>query len=472
MTRPNSSSLVLAVALAAVALSACGGGGPDGVALLDAVADSARQAVPALRLPDDRAGQGVEVYVDLSLTMRPFLQGAQPALTPYYGLLEQLNDDLGGDVRFYGFGVAPGAEGQTVDPLGGVSRALRAETYDRLHNDYAALFDAFVPADGYVEYGAPTRVVLTDAVESDAEGGRRYGGVVAAVDRWVRAGGAFAVLVFRSGYEGTYYAESAACAGAAFGMSCEDRPVVAFVFADGEGRIAQVRAALAGGGRRPDYALVVGGASEYDLQPVAELEVEGQRRPERLLRDVETVFVNTGTRPFAIARVSQQAVDESGFFPLTVAAPTPQGPAWERLDPAARSRFLGSLRPEVTAWAVEDAGRRSDGRDSLVLHPVEVVEKPGAAEVVVDSVGGVRVTVPVRRPEPPAGLRRSRRFAWLVTLTPYETAPLLVPDALSTTADCAADQCDRVLNLGPMLGAVLRDDYVPGRAFFVTDWPE
>ncbi len=452
-------------------LSSCKGAEIDGVALLSAIADSAQAAVPALRLPEDRVGGEVEVYVDLSLTMRPFLQGAQPALTPYYGLLEQLNDDLGGDVEFYGFGVVPGAAAQTVDRLGGVSRALRVASYDRLNNDYAGLFETFIPDVGYVEYRAPTRIVITDGVESDAEGGRRYGSVVAAVDRWVRAGGAFAVLVFRSGYQGMYYAESAACAGAKFAWSCNDRPVVAFVFADGEGRIAQVRAALAGGGRRPDYALVVGGASEYDLQPVAEVEVEGRSRPDRLLRDMTTVFVDD-TRPFSVARVSQQAIDAAGFFPLTVVAQTPEGPAWERLDPAARARFLGSLRPEVHAWAIESAGRRADGRDSLVLHAVEVVEKPGAAEVVVDSSGGVRVTVPVFRPEPPSGLRRTRRFAWLVTLTPYETAPLLIPDALSTTADCSNDQCSRVLNLSPMLGAILRDDYVPGRAFFVTDWPE
>lgn len=440
-------------------------------ALVAAVPADASEAVPALRVSDDGPGGRVFVYVDLSLTMRPFLQGVQPAQTPYYGLLEQLSNDLGGDISFHGFGLRPGAEAQSIDDLGGVSAVLSVDAYDRLNNDYAGLFQRFVPDSGAVALDAPTRIVLTDGVESDAESGRRYGGVVAAVDEWIRAGGAFAAFAIRSPYDGRYYAESTACAGAEFGMVCADRPVIAFVFAPDEGRIVQIEAALAAGGVEAEYGLLVGGRSEYDLQPVAEVAVADQRRPERLLRDVDTVYVDN-TQPFVSARIAQQAVDKDGFYPLTVAAAAPPSAAWTRLPAQQRALFLNSLRPEVRAWAVEDAGQDVEGRDSVALHPVGVVEKTGAATVVVDAEGGVRVTVPVQRPVAPNSLRRVRQFAWLVTLTPYETAPLLVPAALSTTADCGPDRCSQVLNLGPMLGAILRDDYVPGRAFFLTEWSE
>jgi hypothetical protein len=63
-----------------------------------------------------------------------------------------------------------------------------------------------------------------------------------------------------------------------------------------------------------------------------------------------------------------------------------------------------------------------------------------------------------------------RHFAWLVSLVPYGRANSLVPAGYTTASDCDAAACGRTLNLAPLLGAILRDDYVPARVLLLTEW--
>ena len=121
-----------------------------------------------------------------------------------------------------------------------VGALLTPDAYSRVNNDYGALFARFRPPTDSVP--GPVRVVFTDGVESDPEGGAMFGQVVASADRYVRAGGAFAALVWRAPYAGTYYSEGAACPRGAFEMACRDRPLVAFVFAPTAGQLAALTA--------------------------------------------------------------------------------------------------------------------------------------------------------------------------------------------------------------------------------------
>lgn len=446
------------VALLALATSGCGGGGPFGSPenvghVLDAVADAAPEARSFLARAADDAGTGeVEVFVDLSLSMQPYLADVQGSLLRR--VLVGMSNDLGGDVAFQGFGFEPDSAAQTVSAMP-VGALLTAAPYVRVNNDYGALFDRFVPrvADASAALGA-VRVVLTDGVESDPEGGAMFGRVVGAADRYVRAGGTFAVLVWRAPYSGRYYSEGAACPRGAFQMACPDRPLVAFVFAPTAGQLDALVASL-DEADRPAHTIRVG-ARDGRIEAVAEVPGDNPKRPSTLLRSPKTV-VAAGYEPVTTARVSEQFALPSGHIPLTfrLTVDTRAEP-WRALSAAARAAFLASLRPRLRGWAVS-------GRDSTVLTEFEPdVFRP---TVEADSTGALVVTVPVKRPA-----ASGRHFAWLLSLTPYQTAQRLVPADISTPSDCSADACSQTLNLAPLLGAILRDDYVPARAILLTEW--
>ena len=446
------------VAALAFAASGCGGGGPFGSPeavghVLDAVTAAAPEARSFLARDADDAGTGaVEVFVDLSLSMQPYLADLQGSVLRR--VLVGLSNDLGGDVAFRGFGFEPDSTGQTVSPVS-VGALLTAAPYVRVNNDYGDLFDRFVPrkADAADSLGA-LRVVFTDGVESDPEGGAMFGRVVGAADRYVRAGGTFAVLVWRAPYSGRYYSEGAACPRGAFAMACPDRPLVAFVFAPTAGQLDALTASLADADK-PAHTIRVG-ARDGHIEAVAEVPGENPKRASVLLRKTATV-VAAGYEPVTTALVSEQHALPSGHVPLTfrLTVDARQEP-WRALSTEGRAAFLASLRPRLRGWAVS-------GRDSTVLTEFEPdVFRP---TVETDSTGALVVTVPVKRPAV-----EGRHVAWLLSLAPYQTAQRLVPADLSTPTDCSAEACSQTLNLAPLLGAILRDDYVPARAVLLTEW--
>ncbi len=446
----------LLVLVPLLVLTGCGGGGPfespEAVGrVLDAVVAEAPEAKSTLV----RAGAGalghVDVFVDLSLSIQPYLADASGSVLR--GLLVGMSNDLGGDIAFHGFGFEPDSAAQTVTPLP-VGRLLAADAYTRVNNDYGALFERFAP-DSADALGA-TRVVFTDGVESDPEGGAMFGRVVGAADRWIRAGGTFAALVWRAPYSGRYYSEGAACPRGGFAMTCPDRPLVGFVFAPSAGHLDALLASL-GPDLAPAHALRVG-TRDGVLEPVAEVPVAGSRRPLALLRNVEPVVADR-YEAVTTGMVSSKAALPSGHVPLRFRLTVdPEAEPWRTLAPAERATFLASLRPRVRAWAVQTR------RDSTWLTPFEPdIFQPS---VEVDSSGALVVTVPVKRP----AVGGARHFAWLVSLVPYQTAQRLVPSGLSTPSDCDAGTCGQTLNLAPLLGAILRDDYVPARALLLTEW--
>ncbi len=229
------SRLALAALLTLIASGCDPGpfGSPEKVGLvLDAVTAAAPEARSFLARTADDAGTGaVEVFVDLSLSMQPYLADAQASVLRR--VLVGMSNDLGGDVAFRGFGFEPDSAAQTVSAMP-VGALLTPAPYTRVNNDYGALFERFAPDSTGL---GPVRVVFTDGVESDPEGGAMFGRIVGAADRYVRAGGTFAVLIWRAPYAGRYYSEGAACPRGAFEMACPDRPLVAFVFAPTAGQL-------------------------------------------------------------------------------------------------------------------------------------------------------------------------------------------------------------------------------------------
>ena len=443
--------LSLAALLALAASGCCNGPfcSAEGVGnVLDAVTAAAPEARSFLTPPDDAGTGAVEVFVDLSLSMQPYLADAQGSVLRR--VLVGMSNDLGGDVAFRGFGFAPDSAAQTVTAMP-VGALLTAAPYTRVNNDYGALFERFAPdATGL----GPVRVVFTDGVESDPEGGAMFGRVVGAADRYVRAGGTFAVLIWRAPYNGRYYSEGAACPRSAFAMACPDRPLVAFVFAPTAGQLDALVASLADADK-PAHTIRLG-ARDGRLEAVADLPGSNPRRPDRILRNPETVVADA-YEPVTVALVNEQHALPSGHVPLTFRLTVdPRAEPWRALSAQGRAAFLASLRPRLRGWAVS-------GRDSTVLTEFEPdVFRP---TVEADSSGALTVTVPVRKPSV-----KGRYVAWLLSLTPYQTAQRLVPADLSTPADCSAEACAQTLNLAPLLGAILRDDYVPARAVLLTEW--
>ena len=192
--------------------------------------------------------------------------------------------------------------------------------------------------------------------------------------------------------------------------------------------------------------------------PLESVAREGERRPTSVLRSVREA-VAPGFEAVSVAQVNNRSADAQGFVPLTFeVALDAEAEPWRSLSTEERNAFVKTLRPQLRTFAV------TARRDSVSLIEVDAdVYRP---VVTVDSAGVARVTVPVKRPD----VTGVRQFAFLLSLVPYESAQTLVPDGLSTVSDCAAEACGQTLNLAPLLGAILRDDYVPARTLLLAEW--
>ena len=409
----------------------------------------------------------VEVYTDLTLTMQPFAAAGPGAA--YGQLLNHLDQSLGGNLSFYGFGFATRADTAQAVGRSSINEVLWAGSYTRVNNDYGALFARFSDLRA-------TRVVVTDGVQSDPEGGGRFGRVVEGAQAHLARGGVFAAYVYRSPYNGTYYPEAVGCAGPV-AYSCAGRPFVVFVFAPSRSALDAFARYASSSGARPvatiaSYGAVgVALAEETYTAPAPAAEGNARRRPAgpravRVLSNVQQVPVQ-GYRDITVARVRQGAVDGNGFLPLQFDLEMPEAQA-RALGAEGVRRAFASLRPSLKAWAV--SGRAGKDLKADTTRPVFVKDPEAAPQVEVNGRTG-RFVVRVRRPE---GMPdKVRHIAWLVTFRLAEAdAVQLVPEGLSTSVDCASDQCDKALNLRAMLGAVLNRTYIDGRLLFLTDWPK
>jgi len=414
-------------------------------------------------LHDDAERLGpVAVYVDRSLTMQPYVRTPGTAFGRLVGILD---DFIASEVSFFGFGF-PTREGssQKVEPLP-PHEIYQDGTYTYANNDYAALFRAF-PRDG------TTRLVITDAVQSDPEGGARLRAVAEELHRWVTDGGAFAALVYRNPYHGQYYSDLTEADPI---YSCGNRPLVAFVLAPSRAAVADLLTRL-GPGLNPAHVIQVGG-TDLSINLVPEtLPDSSRRRGVRVASGIDTA-VAAGFHPIPFSVVLERSGDGfEGYVPLQVEAVLSlrQRP-WATLGREGTVEFVRHLRPSLHAWSFDKRALRGASQpakhgasNSLGAEPVKLdVRTPPPPEVRVsgDSVRA-RFTLPTRRPG--AG---GKDFALLVSLRPDENgARALVPDELSTDDDRDPGACGRVLKLQRLLSGILLRNYVPGRTLLVTDW--
>jgi hypothetical protein len=399
----------------------------------------------------------VAIYVDQSASMRPYLSAGPTG--EYHRFLEGLYNRIGADrATLHSFGFHSGQQEQAVR-VAPIDALLRASNYVLLNNDYASLFAQFASID-------TTRLVVTDGVQSDPGSGARFAEIIKGARGWIQRGGVFATLVYRSDYQGTYFPEAATCPMSAVHFSCPDRPFVVFAFAPSVQVIEQLLSDVMGPNLAPEHAVVIGGRS-LELKLVNRADApEGQRRKDRLLRSSNPVYVRD-IRPSEWVTVdARPARANDGFMPLQFdIVLTEDTAAWKQMDQVNLERFITRLRPSLRAWGID-----SLRHGQPVLQEVDVFQKVDGTKIEWrDNEGGnpavARVTVPVRRPP-----THARYIAWVLTLTTVDNVDLLVPSGYSTEIDCANDTCNRTLNLAPLLGAIVRDLYVPGRQMFVTDW--
>lgn len=402
----------------------------------------------------------VEVYTDFSLTMQPYAAAGAGAV--YGSLLNHLHESFGDKVAYFGFGyVGRNDSAQAASPVG-VEAVLSPSSYVRVNNDYGTLFQGFRDIKA-------TRVVVTDGVQSDRSTGSRFGGVVEGAQAHLARGGVFAAYVFRSPYSGTYYPEATSCPGQ-MRYACAGRPFAVFLFAPSRSALDAFARYIENADLRPVASVQTYGDLKVALaeETVPENAAEGERRrprPDRIVSNVYEVPVQ-GFRSITTARVREAALDDDGFLPLQFDLEISEEEA-KRLGPSGVRTVFASLRPELQAWAV----RGRVGKDlSLDSARTVFLKDQGAAPLLKVTGRRARMVVPVRRPE---GLHDgTRQIVWLATFRLAEgEAVRLVPENVSTSVDCNADACERILNLRPLLGAILNRTYSAGQLLFLTDWP-
>jgi hypothetical protein len=399
----------------------------------------------------------IRVYVDRSLTIAPYDRSGG---SPFGQLLSRFDDWIAGEVAFSGFGFAQRSDAaQGVIPAS-VQELMNPGSYSFANNDYGSLFQSFAPGD-------TTRVVITDGVQSDPLNQARLSTVTTALHHWVSRGGAFATLIFRNRYEGTYYSDLEEPGARRY--ACPDRPLLVFVLAPSLGAVDDLLARLQP--LRPAHVIRIGGANAVARPAPETLPTEPGRRGDRVLRKVQRAELN-GFAPIHTAVVSTRTgAAAAGYVPLQfeVVAPLGEYP-WKGLGIAGTRQFLADTRPELTGWTA-DAGsrRRGGGKDARPGLTAVTLDSRQAGAPTLQQKGDsivARYTLPLRRPATDA-----REVILLFTLHPGESASRqLVPAGYTTDDDRAASACSRTLKLERLLSAAVLRNYIPARSLLVTQW--
>jgi hypothetical protein len=391
----------------------------------------------------------VQVYVDRTLSMRPF---AAAGSSPYAALLRGLDDLLYSDSQFYGFGYPTDDGGQVVRPADPVLLETPAQ-YTFVNNDYGPLFSE-------LETGK-THLVVSDGVQSEPRQGERFGEIVTSIGRWIEQGGIFTLIVFRAPYDGPYYHEVPTVG--TVNYRCDDRPFYAFGFFPSVAAKTELLDILEDGGVSPFYTLTVGEVSAaVRAQENAPPKDSTVPRGPSLL----TSFEKHGDSSPKIHHVysGRPATKIGTVSPLrfTVAFDSTRT-LWSRLTASGRERVARSLEPSFRHWRIDTLSVPSKTASLTRLSAPELVDptaRPG------ESSWTAQLKTPLSFTPP-----ELTRIASLLTigLSPAG-ANSLVPDALSTRRDDRPAACSRTLNIQPMMGVVLREHYVLGRALLVTEW--
>lgn len=416
----------------------------------------------------------VEAYFDRSLSMRPYLANREGS--DFYRLINRLGNFIGSETSFFGFGFRSASdEKQAIMEMSPIE-LKRPATFTFKNNDYGSLLDR-------LSKGSATNFVVTDGVQSDPESGARLGKVLSAIDRWVRTGGTFATLLYRTPYYGQYYSDRP---GEDPQYSCPDRPLTTFALGRSPSAVDDLLERF-GEELRPDHVVRLG-KNPLPIAPVQRTIAEDGRRGKRVFREHEEYVLENFDQVFR-APVAPSAAGPDGFVPLQFRASLDMSAfPWKALGKDEIRAFLRNVEPEVEAFALRQSGiekiNRSDQsrsasfaptqsskEDSLRLLqpvPVQVKNIPEPVMSISGDTSRVQFTLPVRRPDAKG---MTSKFAFLVRLgVNTKGARMLIPDDYTTSNDLDPANCSKVLNLRQLVGTIMHRNYAPGQALLLSEW--
>ena len=402
----------------------------------------------------------IELYVDRSLSMKPYVSSKA---TTYTDLLDTVGDFIASQVRIYGFGYRNKGEPiQTIEPIT-PGQLKQPATYSYANNDYASLIQRF-------RHDGVTRMIVTDGVQSDPKDGPRLGDVAEALYQWMHQGGSFAIFLYRTPYRGQYYSD---LAGPDPYYQCDNRPLLLFVLAPSPQAIEDLRARL-GARLVPEHIIRISG-KDLDLAPVATLPPEGrQNKGTRVMRKIHTRLLKNYHPIYRVIVLDQAGDDRKRYVPLQFAVRlSMQSDPWKILGPEQTRQFIADLHAHLQIWAIDTRARGQqdslDGEPMLHRQEIDLLEPPEPQIIVTPDSLVARFTLPLRKPA--ARQRQGKDYVFYLALAPSdENAKLLVPEAYSTTNDLAATNCDKVLKLRRLIGAIILRNYVPGQMLVLADW--
>lgn len=405
--------------------------------------------VPAEGEPLDE----VKVYVDRTLSMRPF---TAPSRSPYFDLLKEMDGLMAGNIQFFGFGFPSENQEQVTRPIDPILLE-EAGQYGFVNNDYGQLF-------GGLDRSA-THLVVSDGVQSDVDEGDRFRQIVVSIGDWIEDGGVFALLAYRAPYRGTYYHESPTKGRVEY--NCDDRPFYAFAFLPSAEAQQDLVEILESGQAAPEYVLTIGQASadvsvqEYRPPP----DPSTSRGPLSL-----TSFAAHGDASPSVRSVFSGRPTQEESTPLHVEVQFDStGPAggrtpWPSLSDRQMDRVAESLEPSFRHWRIDTL---SVERETTTLTPISGPTILDAASTPANEPMQASLSATFQHtPDAPR-----ERIASLLTIGLSSAgANTVVPDRFSTRRDDRPSACSQTLNLQRTMGAILREHYVVGRTLLVTEW--
>ena len=403
---------------------------------------------------DPRSGSGLgqfKVFVDRTLSMKPFVGGEGSS---YSRMLRVLDNVFATRSSFYGFGYRTQEGDQDADPISAV-QLQEPSSYQWVNNDYADLFSSFKSV------GDTSRLVISDGVQSDVEGGDRFRRIVKSIGGWIDQSGVFGVLAYRAPYRGTYYHEAPEQGRIEY--DCPDRPFYVFGFFPSLNAFDDLSSVLQDEGFLPVHQVLIGRA-RVQVSPQKDALPTGQN-PAPLLRRFKSYEGEGGLsnvyygRPDVGGGAAEARFD--AMFDLRDAP-------WSALSDSELERVVTTMEPSVRSWAVNSVQEDTASVQPLGSRRVSNTDSDVRILSKSDSTRTVGIQIPLSD-DPPEG--EAQLMASVLSLHPSPTgANRLIPSELSTRRDDQASACSRTLNLRPMLGAVLRQHYVIGRTTLITNW--
>jgi hypothetical protein len=389
-----------------------------------------------------------DVFVDRTLSMKPFIGERESS---YSRMIRVLDNVFATRSSFHGFGYRTQESGQVVDPISAV-RLQNPSNYQWVNNDYADLFSSFDSV------GDTSRLVISDGVQSDVDGGDRFRRIVKSIGNWVNEGGVFGILAYRAPYQGTYYHEAPEKGQIEY--DCPDRPFYVFGFFPSLNAFDDLSSVLEDEGFLPTHQVLIGGVGARVSPHQQALPTGQDQRGNRLLNGLESYEEEI--------YYGRPLVDEGNAEVRFDATFDLQNLPWSGLSDQELERIVTTMEPSVRSWAVNSVQDDTASTQPLGSRRFSSSESEVRILSKSDSVWTAGIQVPLSE-GPPGG--ESQLMASVLSMHPSPTgANRLIPSELSTRRDDRASACSRTLNLRPMLGAVLRQHYVIGRTMLITDW--